>query len=450
MKQKTSYKKDAFFLEEEEPMPEKYSPPKKSNKINLKQSLSQNDINFQSKSNKKPDPKSRISKLINRSNINTSHISRAKTTINNLDTSKYENFNIQKQRYNFQKTYLYLHPDINHSFMKRMEFDVYKRHIKEKEIDKLIEENKIKMEEEERVKTFNHLIEDANRRIEAMDNLEKIKKILNNNDITEEPLKKYTDEQWKKIYEERFKTYMEKVKEKKEKQLKEILDQKIKKENDEINLCKVKKASRKHIEKESNKMFNEAVKMQMKKKEKIMRLRNKNKNKYIVEDKEDYEFSNKKKSNKKKNEKIYNFNDDNDNIIIKSADISNSIMDKTLNRVQSIKESKNLEKLLENSDNDINNNNKLKESINDSDNIEEFKENDKFDEKIKKIKFNFFEEQKKENNNEINEVNNKENINNNKDKINIISNKKNLHINLYNKEVSYIIDQFFLRNSKEN
>ena len=465
MNDKTSYKKEGLFIEEEEePIPEKYSPNKKISKITLKQSSSQNNIHILAKSNKKSTQKSRISKLMNPTNINISHISRAKTTLNNLDSSKYENFNIQNQRYNFQKTYLYLHPDINHSFMKRMEFDVYKRQIKEKELDKLIEENKIKIEEERRIKTFNHLIEDANRRIEAMDNLEKMKKILNNNDITEQPLKKYTDEQWKKIYDERFKAYLEKVKEKKENKLKNVLEQKIKEENDEINLCKVKKASKKHIEKESNKMYKEAIKMKMKKKEKIMRLKNNKKNKYIFVDEIEYEFSNKKKSNKKKNEKIYTFNDE-ENLIIKSNDISNCIIDKTSSCVQSIKESKNLEKLLEDSEKDIIKNNKNNKN-NDGDNNntndnknnnddnnkynnkdngnEEFSENDKikFDEKLKKIKYNFFDEEQKGDKNEINELNNnKENLNINNDKINN---------NLYNNEVSYIIDQFFLRNGSND
>ena len=449
MNEKTSYKKEGLFIEEEEPIPEKYSPHKKISKITSKQSSSQNNILLPAKSNKKPNQKSRISKLMNPTNINMSHISRAKTTLNNLDLSKYENFNIQKQRYNLQKTYLYLHPDINHSFMKRMEFDVYKRQIKEEELDKLIEENKIKIEEEQRIKTFNHLIEDANRRIEAMDNLEKMKKILNNNYITEQPLKKYTDEQWKKIYDERFKAYLEKVKEKKENKLKNILEQKIKEENDEINLCQVKKASKKHIEKESNKMYKEAIKMKMKKKEKIMRLKNNKKNKYIFCDEIEYEFSNKKKSNKKKNEKIYTFNDE-ENLILKSNDISNCIIDKTSSCVQSIKESKNLEKLLEDSEKDI-----IKNNINKVNGNEEFSENDKikFDEKLKKIKYNFFDEEQKGDNNEINELNNnKENININNDKINNnMDNLKDLNNNnLYNNEVSYIIDQFFLRNSSND
>ena len=131
----------------------------------------------------------------------------AKTSINNQDLNKYENFNIQNQYYKWQKAYLNLHPDINNPFIERMEFDSYKRKIKEKEINKLIGENTLKIEEEKRAQTFTRLFNDANRRNEAMDNLEKMKNILNNNNaINEEALKKYSDEQWKKIYDERFKT----------------------------------------------------------------------------------------------------------------------------------------------------------------------------------------------------------------------------------------------------
>ena len=75
----------------------------------------------------------------------------------------------------------------------------------------------------------------------------------------------------------------------------------------------------------------------------------------------------KKKSNKKKNEKIYTFNDE-ENLIIKSNDISNCIIDKTSSCVQSIKESKNLEKLLEDSEKDIIKNNKNNKNNNDDNN----------------------------------------------------------------------------------
>ena len=439
MNKHASYKKDDLFIEEEEeePIPETFSPPKKSFK--------QNNIHFHAKSNKKPNRRNKINRLINPINTNITRISRAKTTLNNIDTSIYENFNIQKQRYNWQKTYLYLHPDINESFMKRMEFDVYKRHIKEKEIDKLIEENKIKIEEEKRQKTFNRLIKDANRRIEAMDNMEKMKNKLNNNDIIEEPMKKYTDEQWKKIYEERFKTYMEKIKEKKENEIKQVLEKKIKKEKEEINLCKTKKASKRHIEIESNKMYKEAMKKNMKKEEKIMRLRNSKNNKsnkYIFEDEEKYEFSNKKKYIKKIRESKYNFNDDeNLNIIVKSSDISNCFIDKNPSIVQSIQESKNFGKILDNTGLEEN-----KESYNKNEEKKEIKESQN---NLKKIRYNFFEEEQKEYKKELKKLNNKENVykNNIKNKSNNIRDMKNCNKNLYKKEVSYIIDQFFLRNN---
>ena len=465
MEEKTTIKKDDLFLEEEEPKPEKLPSPKIMPNLILTKSYSQNNVLSQEKinSNIKQKQKSKISKLIGPASINVSHLSRARTTINNIKSSIYENFNVQKQRYDWQKTYLYLHPNINNSFIQRMEFDVYKRQIKEKEIDKLIEENKIKIEEKERNKTFNRLIEDANRRIEAMDNLENMKKILNNNnDITEQPLKKYTDEQWKKIYDERFKTFLEKTKEKKENKLKIILEEKLKKEKDEINLCKVKKASKKHIEKEANKMYKEALKIKMKKEEKLMRLRyNRNKkNKFIFEDEEEYEFTNKKKSNKKKSERTYNFIDD-DKLNLKSYDISHCVIDKTSSGIPSIHDGKNLKKLFENSsvsETKKDNNNNI------TTNKEETNENNKLEGK-KNLRLDLFEEAKKENMKQFSELNNKENlnINNNKENKNInidnninidskkdINNKKDSNKKLYMKEVSYIIDQFFLRNNSGN
>mgnify|MGYP007101999804 CR=1 FL=1 len=438
-------KKEIISNEEEEPIPEKYSPPKKISKIVYNHPLNHNIKEIHTKSNIKPKTRSKISNLLNptNSNNNISHLSRAKTTINNIDSNKYEKFNIQSQRYNFQKTYLYLHPDLNNSFIKRMEFDVYKRHIKEKEINKLIEINKLKIEEEERNKTFNRLINDANRRNEAMDNLEKVKNILNNNNIIEEPSKKYSDEQWKKIYEERFKKYLEKINQKKEKKIKSKLESEIKKENEEISLCKVKKASRKHIEKESNKMYKEAMKRTMKKKEKLMRLKN-NKYNYEIEDEFELE-NNKKRYTKKIKESPYNFKDDefSNN---KSIDISNYILEKISSFVPSNQESKNIEKKIDNSsyENNKNNINKKEKTKNNNYNNNENE---------KKIKHNFFEEEQKDQNikKDINLLNNKDNLYNNflYDKMDNISNSEDVDENIYHNEVRYIIDQFFLRNKDD-
>lgn len=84
--------------------------------------------------------------------------------------------------------------------MRRMLFDIFKRQTKEERLDKLVEKNKVKINEHERIKTFNRLIEDANRRIEAQDQMEdmriKLEKTNTNN-------KKYKFEEWEEIYNER-------------------------------------------------------------------------------------------------------------------------------------------------------------------------------------------------------------------------------------------------------
>ena len=84
--------------------------------------------------------------------------------------------------------------------MRRMLFDIFKRQTKELRLNKLIEKNKKKINESEKIKTFNRLIEDANRRIEAQDQLEEMK---NQVQINNPNIKKYKDEEWEEIYEDR-------------------------------------------------------------------------------------------------------------------------------------------------------------------------------------------------------------------------------------------------------
>jgi hypothetical protein len=91
--------------------------------------------------------------------------------------------------------------DKDEDFMRRMLFDIFKRQTKDERINKLIEKNKVKITEEERIKTFNRLIEDANRRIEAQDQLEDLKNQINKTNNTNS--KKYKDEEWEEIYEDR-------------------------------------------------------------------------------------------------------------------------------------------------------------------------------------------------------------------------------------------------------
>lgn len=84
--------------------------------------------------------------------------------------------------------------------MRRMLFDIFKRQTKELRLNKLIEKNKVKITESQKIKTFNRLILDANRRIELKDQLEEKKNQIYNSNST---YKKYKEEEWEDIYEER-------------------------------------------------------------------------------------------------------------------------------------------------------------------------------------------------------------------------------------------------------
>ena len=143
----------------------------------------------------------------NNNSISLSRVSKAKTTIPNYNSSKFDNYNIQQMRYNKSKEYSNIPIDMNTDFLNRMQNDIYKRQKKEDIVNRLIEENKIKIDEDERIKTFNRLIIDANRRLEAQENLENMKNKLEE-DITLGPQKKYSDEEWKEIYNIRFKNYV--------------------------------------------------------------------------------------------------------------------------------------------------------------------------------------------------------------------------------------------------
>ena len=73
------------------------------------------------------------------------------------------------------------------NFLERMQFDIYKRQIKEERLNDLVEQNKVKIDEEQKIKTFNRLIEDANRRLKAQINMTDLQNQLNeaNNMISE-------------------------------------------------------------------------------------------------------------------------------------------------------------------------------------------------------------------------------------------------------------------------
>ena len=126
-----------------------------------------------------------------------------------FDNSKFEKFNTEQMRYDLMKEYSNIKPNKENGFFSRMQFYSLKRKRKQEKINKLIELNKYKLTEEEREKTFNRLIDDANRRMIERN------KILEEEKMNEEEMrinseyKRYNNMEWNKIYNERFKEYEE-------------------------------------------------------------------------------------------------------------------------------------------------------------------------------------------------------------------------------------------------
>ena len=277
----SSQKHEEILMTEEEPIPEEYKQSKfqlNSNAIKPSISTAYNTSKkFQALSgpnivlSSKPNVNNINNKNKNNNSITLSRVSKAKTTLSNYDNSKYENYNLEKMRYDFLKKYSYIHVDKDENFLNRMKFDIFKRQSKEEKINALVEQNKAKIDEDERVSTFNRLISDANRRIEAQDNLENMKNKLSE-DIINTDKKKYNYEVWNEIYNKRFKNYAENCNKKKEEEYKKKEILRKKEEIDEINLCKSKKKPQKLIDEASKRMYDEAKRRKIKMNEKIDRI----------------------------------------------------------------------------------------------------------------------------------------------------------------------------------
>ena len=278
--------------------------PNKESTTTSKKNITDRKNNSSSKGfiNEKPNP-TYTNTNYNNNNYNISSITRAtksRSTLPNFDTSKFDNYNLEQMRYDLQKDYSYLHIDKDEEFLNRMQFDIYKRQFREDRINKLVEQSKVKIDEDERIKAFNRLILDANRRIEAQENMEKIKNKLEE-DISTGIQKKYSDEEWKEIYNKRFKLYLDNINKKREENIKINMMKKINDENEEIKMCNIKKASQEHIDKEAQRMYDEAKKRKIKMDEKLRNI-----NKY------NYEDDNPSKYVKKIKSEAYCFLDDDD------------------------------------------------------------------------------------------------------------------------------------------
>ena len=435
-------KNDEILMTEEEPVPEEYKEQKLSINSNA---LKQDNNKILSGANKVFTSKPNINNINNINNISTnkklhtennqnknnnitnnnsitlSRVSKAKTSLSNFDNSKYENYNLEQMRYNFLKEYSNIHLDKSENFLKRMKFDICKRQMKEYKINELIEQNKLRMDEEGRIEAFNRLISDANRRLEAQENLENMKNKLSEDLINNEK-KKYSDEIWNEIYKKRFKTYEENVNKKKEDLIKKKQNKKLKEEIDTINLCKSKKKPQKLIDEASKRMYDEAIRRKIKMNDKLDRI-----NKY------NNEIDDASKYTKKIKSESYTFIDDNND----NDDFINNI---------------------NNNINVTNNNNRLSyndfyvgKKINNKDKIKKTKgmyvaefNNKRFEKKTRGGKSYNGKNMNKMNEKYFNDYMKKnEQLN-----LNLINDKNNL--NKDNIGVSNIVEQFFLRQINNN
>ena len=113
--------------------------------------------------------------------INPSHISLSlenmyQSIINSNRNRKLNHFDIEQMSYEYLKEIQKIRISKEQSFMIRMIFDVMRRQSKEEKLKYMIDKNKAKLDEDTRIKGFNRLIEDANRRLEAQEQLELLKK----------------------------------------------------------------------------------------------------------------------------------------------------------------------------------------------------------------------------------------------------------------------------------
>lgn len=169
---------------------------------------------------------------------------------NSFDFSKYD---IQKIEYSIDKN---LSRPLNfesRTFLERMEMDIKKRKTKDEKRKILLEDLKPKTKEENRIKCFNRLLSDVNKRNKIKENIENRNVFLS----TGISPKKVDKKNWDIIYEKRFYKYQEKIDDNLREKIIENEKKIIQKEEDiieQINF-KTRKANKNEIDKITNRLY---------------------------------------------------------------------------------------------------------------------------------------------------------------------------------------------------
>ena len=195
------------------------------------------------------------------SSLNTKTNKSSKKIHSNLDFSKYD---MQSVEYNINKNLCKSTNFQGGSFLSRMQSDIKRRQSKEKNRNKILEKMKPKISEEKRIKCFNRLIRDCNKRNKIKENIE------NQNEFFSSGISppKISKKKWDIIYENRFFKYQERI----DNNLKEKIienEKMLKQKEDEI--CDLinsytKKVNKKELDKIIKRLYSDSQKKKLNKK----------------------------------------------------------------------------------------------------------------------------------------------------------------------------------------
>ena len=131
-----------------------------------------------------------------------------KSTKNMKSNYNFSRFDSQYIEYNIQKNLSrFTNYKKDQPFLSRMEMDIKSRQSKDGKRTALLEQLKPKVKEEKRIKCFNRLINDSNRRNRIKENIENQYEFFNCG-ITPQKMSK---KKWDIIYDNRFRKYQEKI-----------------------------------------------------------------------------------------------------------------------------------------------------------------------------------------------------------------------------------------------
>ena len=184
-----------------------------NNNINTKNKIISNYPKTSRTNNYEDNPKKPYSNYKSKNNENIIQkkpisLNKKNKSINNINTNfDYSKFNTKNMEYDINKNLCKSTNYQGKSFLSRMQLDIKNRQSKEEKRKNILEGYKPKAKEEERIKCFNRLINDSNKRNKVKENIQRQNEFFNSGISP----KKIAKKKWDYIYENRFYKYQEKI-----------------------------------------------------------------------------------------------------------------------------------------------------------------------------------------------------------------------------------------------